>query len=77
MACAATTAGKRGKNTISRQPSATSSPEATINRRFARAPSTTSPAGTWHTAAAMEDAAMATPIAPASQCSVPFRNTDR
>ena len=77
MAWPAMTADKRGKKTISKHPAATISPETATSSRFARVPSTSNPAGTWQIAAAIEDAAIASPIAPASQCSDPFRKTDR
>ena len=59
--------------TISRQPKPTISPEAAISNRLARAPSTNNPAGIWQSAAAMDDAPIAKPIAPESQCWAPLR----
>ena len=73
IACAAMTAQKRGNRTIIRHPRPTISPETAISNRLARVPSTSRPAGIWQIAAATDEAPMARPIAPESQCWAPFR----
>ena len=77
IACAAITVAKCGSRTMVRHPAATSRPEPAISIRLARVASTSNPAGTWHNAAAMDEAAMAMPMAPDCQCSPPLRNTAR
>ena len=76
-ACAATTTPKAGADAMRTQPAATRRPEIATRSLFAFRASTRRPAGIWQTAAAMDEAAIATPIAPGSQCCEPLRKTER
>ena len=68
IAWPAMTVGRLGKNTMSRQPTATSRPEPATSRRLTFSESTSNPAGIWKIAAATEEAAIAMPMFPGAQC---------